>query len=113
MSNYGKYIAERTGRGIVETEDGFATFEYPSEDVVYIVDLYVVPEKRNSHVAVSFADKIVEEALKAGKHYLLGSVETTANSAETSCKVLEAYGMKIHKVAGTCIFYIKQISEAV
>lgn len=111
MSLYAEYIKERIGRGTVETEDGFATFEYIGEDIVYIVDLYVVPEKRKSHVAVSLADKICEEAIKAGKKFLLGSVDVTTKSSETSCKVLEAYGMKIHKIAEPMIFYIKAIGD--
>ena len=110
-SLYGQYIAERQGRGIVETEDGFATFDYISDKIVYIVDLYVVPEKRKSHVATELADKICEEAIKSGHTQLLGSVDATAKGAEASCKVLEAYGMKIHKVAEPMIFYVKQIAE--
>ena len=111
LSLYGQYLTERTSRGILETEHGFATFDYITDDTVYIVDLYVVPEKRKSHVASEIADKICEEAVKAGRKYLLGSVDLTAKGAETSCKVLEAYGMVIHKVAEPMVFYVKQIAE--
>lgn len=112
-SLYGQYIKERCGRGILETKDGFATFEYPTNEIVYIIDLYISPNKRKSHVATSLADKIVEQAIKDGRKYLLGSVDVTANGAEASCKVLEAYGMKVHKIAEPMIFYIKQIAEVV
>lgn len=112
-SLYAEYIKERCGRGILETKEGFATFEYPTEDIVYIIDLYVKPEFRKTHVAATLADEIVRQALKEGKKFLLGSVDVTAKGAETSCKVLEAYGMKIHKVAEPMIFYVKQISEEV
>ncbi len=110
LSLYARYLAERTPRGIVETEDGFATFEFVGEDTVYIVDLYVVPEKRKNHIASNMADKIVEESVKQGKKFLLGSVDVTAKGAEDSCKVLEAYGMRIHKVAEPMIFYVKEIA---
>lgn len=113
LSLYGQYIKERCGRGIVETEDGFATFEYPTDDIVYIVDLYVIPEKRKNKIASNLADEIVAQAIKDGKKFLLGSVDVTAKGADNSCKVLEAYGMKIHKIAEPMIFYVKQIAENV
>lgn len=111
ISLYGQYIKEKIGRGILETEDGFATFEYPTSEVVYIVDLYVKPEKRKSRVAATLADKIVEEAIKSGRKYLLGSVDLGLKSAEESVKVLLAYGMTLHKEAKPMVFFIKQIAE--
>jgi len=110
-SLYAQYINERCGRGILETKDGFATFDYVNTDTVYIVDLFVTPNKRKSHVATSLADKIVEQALKDGKKYLLGSVDTTAKGAMESMKVLEAYGMTVCKVAEPMVFYGKEIKE--
>lgn len=111
-SLYGRYINERCGRGILETEDGFLTFDYVSEDTVYIVDLYVVPEKRNKHVAAGLADRVCAQAVKDGKKFLLGSVDVTAKGADSSYKVLEAYGMKVHKVAEPMIFFIKEIAQS-
>lgn len=112
-SMYAEYIKERCGRGILETKQGFATFDYISQDVVYIVDIYVKPKFRKSHVAAGMADIIVEQAVKDGKKFLLGSVDVTAKCAEASMKVLEAYGMRIHKVAEPMIFYVKQIAPSV
>jgi ribosomal protein S18 acetylase RimI-like enzyme len=109
-SLYAQYLKERCGRGTLETKEGFATFDYVSEDIVYIVDLYVQPKYRKTRVAATLADKIVEQAIKDGKKFLLGSVDVTAKGAEASCKVLEAYGMTIHKVAEPMIFYVKQIA---
>lgn len=110
-SLYAQYLSERIGRGILETEDGFATFEYVADDTVYIIDLYVVPEKRQQHVAAKLADKICEQAVKDGKKYLLGSVDLTTRGAETSIKVLEGYGMMLHKKAEPMLFFIKSIGE--
>jgi len=113
LSLYGQYIAERQGRGILESKHGFATFEYVGEDVVYIVDLYVTPKKRKSHVASELANKICDIAIASGKKTLLGSVDLTAVGAEASCKVLEAYGMKVHKVAEPMVFYVKSLVSEV
>lgn len=113
MSLFADYIKERCGMGTIETEDGFATFQYVNDEMVYIVDLYVVPEKRKLHVATAFADKIVEEARKIGRKTLIGSVDTGTKGAEDSCKVLEAYGMTIFKIAEPMVFYYKSIEEEV
>lgn len=110
-SLYSKYLQERSNRGILEVKEGFATFDYVSEDTVYIVDLYVEKKHRNKRVAAQLADKICEEALKTGRKYLLGSVDVSAKGAEASVKVLEAYGMKPYKVAEPMIFYIKSIEQ--
>ena len=110
-SLYAQYIKERCGRGILETKEGFATFDYVSPDTVYIVDLYVAPKFRKTRVAATLADEIVRQAVKDGRKYLLGSVDASAKGAEDSCKVLEAYGMKIIKIAEPMIFYSKQIAE--
>jgi len=111
LSLYAKYLTERTNKGILEVEHGFATFEYLPGDIVYIIDLYVDPEYRKSHIAAKMADTICEEAAKAGNKFLLGSVDASAKGAEISCKVLEAYGMKPYKVAKPMIFYIKPIEQ--
>lgn len=111
LSLYGQYLKERSGRGILECKEGFATFDYVNEDIVYIVDLYVVPKKRKTRIAAGLADKIVEQAVKDGKKFLLGSVDASAKNAETSMKVLEAYGMRVHKITEPLIFYVKDIGE--
>lgn len=113
LSLYGQYLTERSNRGILEIDNGFATFEYLPDDIVYIVDLYVVPEKRKNHVASEIADKICEQAIKDGKQHLLGSVDTTAKGASDSMKVLEAYGMKVHKVSGSMVYFIKPLVDTV
>lgn len=112
-SLYAQYIKERIGRGIVETDTGFATFEYINDDIVYIIDLYVQKEHRNQHVASAMADKICEQAIKDGKKFLLGSVDVTAKGAEDSIKVLEAYGMSVHKVAEPMIFFMKPLIKEI
>lgn len=109
LSLYAQYVKERTGRGILECEHGFATFEYVGKDTVYIVDIYIVPEKRKSHLAKELADTICQEAVKQGKKYLLGSVDTTAKGAETSIKVLLAYGMRLHSQKEPMLYFIKTL----
>ena len=109
-SLYAQYLKERSYTGIVETKEGFATFEYVNQDVVYIKDLYVIPKKRKKGVAAGFANKIVELAVADGKKLLLGSVDIQAKGAEDSVKVLTAYGMTQYKLDGTMIYFVKEIA---
>ncbi len=113
LSMYGQYISERTNRGILEVEHGFATFEYLPGDIVYIIDLFVEKEYRKEGIAAKMADTICEQALKEGKKYLLGSVDVNAKGAAGSHKALEAYGMKPFKEANPMIFYIKQLEQEI
>ena len=112
-SLYARYIKERLGFGIIESEDGFISFCYPTDKIVYMVDSYVVPEKRNFFFLKSMADQICDAARKEGKEIALASVETTSNNAIRSAKVLKAYGMKEYRVEGTMIFYSKSLKENV
>lgn len=108
-SLYGKYIEERAGRHIVEKEHGFATYQYMTDNLVYIQDIYVEPEYRKSKLATQIADEIVDQAVKDGKRYLLGSVDLAAIGADVSKQVLKSYGMSVYLESGSIIFYIKEI----
>jgi GNAT superfamily N-acetyltransferase len=86
------YANERGfGVRVFETEDGFATY-YLNEDSCYIEDIYVVPDKRNNHIASYMADEIVKIAKTKNITKLYGSVNKLAHSAPASRKVLIAYG---------------------
>lgn len=95
-SLYGQYINERCGHGILECEHGFATFEYSTTDIVYIVDVFVVPEKRRTGLASSLVDKICEQAVKDGKRMAITTVDTRGKGHETSRKAIEKYGFRLY-----------------
>lgn len=110
-SLYARYIKERLGYGIIESDDGFISFCFPTDKIVYMVDSYVVPEKRNFFFLKSMADQICQAAAKEGKEFALASVDITAKNADRSAKVLKAYGMKEYKIVGSTIFFSKPIKE--
>lgn len=111
MSLYAEYLKEKTGDGIVETKDGFATFRYTDfkgEKAVYIIDLYVVPQSRKKNVASSLADEIIGLSLDC-KH-LLGSVIPSNKGSNESLKVLLAYGMSIDSCSMDFILFKKELT---
>lgn len=108
-SMYGQYIKERLGRGILETDKGFVTFEYPTSEIVYIIDIFILPEYRKQHSASVLADQVCLEAKKNGAKQVMGSVDISTKSASDSLKVLLAYGMKPYRTAGNAVYLIKDI----
>lgn len=111
MSLYGKYVKERENREIVETDHGFATFQYCGYENTecYIIDLYVLPDHRKKGVASQLADRIAEMAKEKGCQYLSGSVDPTANGATDSVKTLLAYGFDVAAVSEKLIWFKKEL----
>lgn len=109
MSMYGDYIKEKTQDLILETSTGFATYRYVDEKTVYIMDLYVLPEWRNTKVASHLADEIAEEAKKKGCSKMLGSVVPSNKNSTASVKVLIAYGMNLKSSSNDFIVFEKEI----
>jgi ribosomal protein S18 acetylase RimI-like enzyme len=108
MSLYADYVKERENKSIIETEDAFLTYEF-FEDFVYIVNLYVRPEKRKSHLASELANEVCKIAKEKGLGVLVGSVDVTARNSTESVKVLLAYGMRVDSVSGNLIYFKKDI----
>lgn len=106
---WANYLREKSNDQILETEKGFATYRYVDEKTVYIIDLYILPDFRQSHVAVSLADTIVDEARKKGCNKLLGSVVPSAKNSTTSLRVLLGYGMSLESSSTDFIVFKKEI----
>lgn len=109
MSLYGEYIKEYAGREMLETENGFATYSFFDGGICYIVDIYVVPEKRNAKVASDLAFEIEQIAKDKGCTVLLGSVDTNSKNPTQSMKVLLAYGFEYDSLSGSLIYFKKFI----
>jgi ribosomal protein S18 acetylase RimI-like enzyme len=109
MSLYAQYLSERTNDGILETEEGFATFRYLNEKEVYIIDIFVRPELRQSGLAGQLANIIVEDAKKRGCVTLFGTINLLTKGADISLKVLQGYGMRLHSAENNIIVMKKDI----
>lgn len=109
MSLYADYIREKTNDHILETADGFATYRFPDENTVYIVDIYVPKEIRKSGVATCLANEIVNLAKLKGCTKLIGSVVPSAKDSDTSLKVLQGYGMTLDSSTNDFILFKKEI----
>lgn len=88
------YYSEREGYQTIEKPHGFATFKLFGE-VVYLRDIYVSPDYRRTGLAAEMADEVCEFARVQGCKILRGTVDTRANNATQSIKVLLSYGMHV------------------
>lgn len=110
MSLYGRYILERIGDGIIEREEGFATFRFLNDrKSIYIVDIYVLPDFRNQNIAKELADEIVAIGKEEGATELLGTVVPSARNSTDSLRVLLGYGMKLKSSTSDGIIFSKEI----
>lgn len=115
MSHYADYVAERLGKLVYETPDGFALYWFPQHaqhgEVVYIEDIFVAAGKRRSGVASDMADYIAEAARARGVKVMIGSVNPQAKGATASLKVLLGYGMALERVGQDGLIYFTKSLE--
>jgi predicted GNAT superfamily acetyltransferase len=109
MSLYKDYVAETYGKNVYETDFGFAVYSYPTNNMVYIEDIYITPDVRQSGAASTIADAIVQEARAIGCTKLLGSVNLTITNPARSMKVLLAYGMRPSNQGPNILYFEKDI----
>lgn len=109
MSLYAEYLRERTNDRIIEGEFGFATYRFLDGGKVYLIDIFVVPEKRKSGLATSMANQIAAIAKEHGCTKMLGTVNPQAKGSTNSLKVLLAYGMSLQNIADGMVVFGKEI----
>ena len=108
-SLYARYLAERCGHSIIETEHGFATYEW-LDGAVYIRDLYVTPEARRQGHASQIADQVCDIAKARGCTKLIGTIDPATHGAHESLLGLIAYGMRLSHLLGNLIVFTKELS---
>lgn len=85
------YIKERENKEIVETDFGFALYEV-DKNVIYLSDIYVVPEQRNAKKVYEIADIVTTIGRERNCNILMGSIDPKLDTADRSRKVLSNYG---------------------
>lgn len=108
LSFWADYIKERENVEVLETNEGFATYQIKGLEC-YIRDIYIAPGHRGSKLVYKLADQIVKIAKEKGCKYLTGSVCPSANNCHISMLVLINYGMKLHSSINNLIYFIKLI----
>ena len=110
MSLYAKYLVERTNDKILETNHGFATYRFLlGEKSVYLIDIFVDSDFRNSGKAAQMADEIAALAREQGCTKMLGSVVPSTKGSTASLRVLLTYGMSLKSATNDFIVMEKDI----
>lgn len=103
-----RYLLEREDAILYYEEDGFVTYMLKG-DYAYILEIYVVPEKRNEGNCRRISE--VVEAIIKEKGYKAVScgVCTSANNWERSLAVIKIGGYKEFKREDDMIYLIKNL----
>lgn len=107
-SLYSKYILEREGKEIIETDYGFITYIIKNIEC-YIVDIYIKPELRRQNKATELANMVTEIAKDRNCAYLIGTVSPKANGSTESLKTLLSYGFELFSSSNDIIVFKKKI----
>ncbi len=107
---YWKYLKEREGLVPLHSANGFALVK-TVDDCLYIQDIYVEPEHRQSGQGKQLLEMAVALARAKGLSKILGSCSPNANGATASLKVLLAVGFQLHKSELDIIYLIKPLQK--
>ena len=82
----------------MQSDIGFATWK-EQDDGIYIVEIFVNPDKRQKRVASTLADQCIDQAKEMGVEVksVYGSVSMLSNTSHLSLMALTLWGMKLHK----------------
>jgi len=110
---YFEYLSEREPEvKILQRDHGFALYTektYNGERAIYIIDIYVQPDFRQTNLATKMSEEIQAEAKESGIKHLLGTVVPTSIGSQESLLVLLAHGMKITESSHDLIWFYKEL----
>ncbi len=106
---YGAYLKERLNKEYFETAHGFVIYSWYLDDAIYIEELYIKPEHRLEGFGTVMVDAVCDIAKKAGKKYLVGTIDPRANGSTVSMKALLAYKMQLWRLEDGLIYLSKEL----
>lgn len=106
MSLYAQYIKEREDFDIIESDKGFATYKINPPEV-YLRDLYVKPDYRQSDCAARLATEVASIALDQGCTIMTGSVMLGTKGADDNTKWLLQWGFKMRSANSNFLIFEK------
>lgn len=109
-SQYARYVIERAGSQIIENKFGFVTYRFLS-DGIFIEDLFVEREYRQSYKATQFGQMVEEVGRQNKCKFLYGAVCIDSKTTTEALQFQLKYGMNIYSLSGNMIFLKKEIKE--
>jgi len=105
-SNYALYCKEKANRECYETDHGFVTYSHISDYAIYIHDIFILKEFRQSRHGTKMVDDIVQ--LTRCKE-IQSQVIIDSNGVEEAIKAHLGYGFKVSNAHNGKIYFIKEV----
>ncbi len=109
MSLYSDYLTERTDDGILELTQGFATYRYLPDNIIYVLDVFVAKDFRKTGLAKTMIDRIAEESKAKGFKKMVTTVVPSYRGAARSIKVILDYGFIPQSSSDNLIIFGKDL----
>ena len=109
-SLYGQYIQEKEGAHIIEDEKGFMVYKYqPTERLVHIPEIFVLPEFRNNGIGTSYLN-ILEDIIDNEKFdWIICSTEKEIKYYDENEKIFNKVGFRKYAEEDGKILFCKYI----
>jgi GNAT superfamily N-acetyltransferase len=108
VNKYKQYIKERKGLDLYEDEYGFFTYQI-QDNKMFIQDLFVLPEFRNSGVGESYSKKIDKLALDNNCTHNVCTVCVRAKNYIDSLNFIKKMGYQVTNDEYTLVYLIKEL----
>lgn len=109
MSMYADYLMEKAGDGIIETEQGFASYRLMPDAKIWLMDIYVKPEYRRTRAAISMGDQVMEIGKLKGCTEMIGTSIPSLPRSTPGLKLMLAFGMELKSAMADLIILKKEI----
>lgn len=104
------YLKEREGSEVLEFEHGFAVVR-ELVDCLYLQDIYVKPEHRNSGYGRKILAVVEDAAKDMGFKYVLGSCSPKAEGSTASLQAILACGFELSDCEKDIIYLRKPLKD--
>jgi GNAT superfamily N-acetyltransferase len=107
-SLFARYTEERGFRKVIERSYGFIVYEFIGE-VVFIAELYVVPELRSKGLAKELVELVRPLALERGCKRVMCTSDARSEVSDLAFKAILAMGMKPYQSDGQLVYFMKEL----
>jgi len=108
LTKYASYIKEAFDEELIEHEHGFITYCFKDEGI-FISNIWVDPEFRNTHIAINLAKKVEEIGKNSGCKNLLSTVCKDIKHFEASMSANLKFGLTVSHEDEDNYYLIKEI----
>jgi GNAT superfamily N-acetyltransferase len=107
-SLYAKYLEERQDAEVFEDKKGFVTFK-KENDYIYLIDMYILPEYRESGICKTYVNKLEELAKDLKLNKIVTSLYPKIKNSNRNLNIILKCGFEVISCDTEMIYFIKNI----